>query len=109
MLNRLPEAVRTILANSTTESNEELGVEANQIMEAYLLSRKNNTPMIASASLDVDFDSPVGVAAVQAKKKPFHCFTHTRYGDRAFNCKSSQCAMRNQIQPRPGNGRAGRQ
>ena len=101
----------SVLANSTTESNDELGVEANQIMESFLLSRKNNavSQLVSSVDSGPSPSDPMEVAAVQVKKKQFLCFTHTRYGDRAFNCKSTQCAMRNQIQPRPGNGRAGRQ
>ena len=58
VLSRLPDQVRTVLANSTTESNDELGVEANQVMEAYLLSRKNNALAPAVSVVEPAADRP---------------------------------------------------
>ena len=44
LLNRLPLSVRTTLATSSAPNNEALALEANAIMEAYLLARPGATP-----------------------------------------------------------------
>ena len=129
LLNRLPEAVRTTLANSEAANNEAWALEANRVMEAYLLSNKGGSVSSVSAqpvedSVPDDLLQPT-VSAVasgrqrpqqqqqrqQQQQAPYLCFVHARYGVKAFSCRSAKCPMRDQIQRRPasGNGRAGRQ
>ena len=134
-LNRLPNSVRSILASSTATSNEALALEANQIMEAFLLARPGCTPAsvmamesvqppypsssaVASSSQAVAFPAapppplPCQISAVsQHQKTPnasFLCFIHAKYGPKAYSCKSKQCPMHHLVQKKQGNSRAGR-
>ena len=119
ILNRLPHSVRTLLSTSTAATNEAWALEANQAMEAFLLSHPGATPAsimaLESASSPSCGDS-VDVAAVSRPQRgpdpPFLCFIHQRYGSKAFSCKSPRCPMHHLVQkrptPAPGNGRAGR-
>ena len=117
LLNRLPEAVRTTLATSDAPNNEAWALEANQVMEAYVLANSPGT--VASVTTPALSDVPPAeaptVAAVSSgssRQSPL-CFVHARYGARAFSCRLAKCPMRDQVQRRPpppsGNGRAGRQ
>ena len=122
LLNRLPNSVRTTLSTSSAATNEAWALEANQVMEAYLLAHPGATPasIMAMESMFSATPSPeapaVDIAAVARPAKgteaPFLCFIHQRYGTKAFSCKSPRCPMHHLVQkrssPAPGNGRAGR-
>ena len=117
ILNRLPHSVRTTLSTSSAPNNEALALEANDVMEAYLLARPGATPASIMA-LESMQQLPPSVAAVSGRQQqqqgtPFLCHIHQKYGTRAFSCKSSRCPMHDQVQRRPpssapGNSRAGR-
>ena len=128
LLNRLPSSVRTTLSTSTTVSNEEWALEANQVMEAFLLARPGCTPtsvmamenmVPAPAPMPMPVQPAVEVAAVDSKHQrnpdaAFLCFYHAKFGAKAYSCKSNRCPIWGQVQRRPqqhlasGNGRAGR-
>ena len=129
LLNRLPSSVRTTLSTSGAADNDALALEANQMMEAFLLARPGCTPASVMAmestmsshasppsmiAPDPYPPGPPGVAAAyrppERKDAAFLCFIHTKYGSKAFNCKSTKCPMYGQTQRKPasGNGRAGR-
>ena len=128
LLNRLPSSVRTTLSTSATVNNEEWALEANQVMEAFLLARPGCTPASVMAMenmapvpppLPLAAPQAVEVAAVDSRRRgggdaAFLCFYHAKFGTKAYSCKSNRCPMRGQVQRRPqqssasGNGRAGR-
>ena len=125
-LNRLPNSVRSILASSTATSNEALALEANQIMEAFLLARPGCTPASVMAMESMQPPSPSPAAAFSASPPPlpyqisavsqpqktpnssFLCFIHAKYGPKAYSCKSKQCPMHHLVQKKQGNSGAGR-
>ena len=59
LLNRLPNSVRTTLASSNAASNEELALEADQVMEAFLLARPGCTPASVMAMESMPSVPPV--------------------------------------------------
>ena len=117
LLNRLPKSVRTTLSTSTAPDNHTLALEANQVMEAFLLAHPGCTPasimMMESAGTAVP-DPPEVAAVAPAKRSDaaFLCYIHARYGEKAFSCKSPRCPMNHLVKKKPqqasGNGRAGR-
>ena len=119
-LNQLPQAVRTALANSKAANNDELGVEADKVMEEFELSSGAFAAPAVSSVLPAaprsEVTRPVEVDAA-FKSQPSRrtteglCFPHRRYGNRAYNCRApATCPMRYQVSPPPssGNARAGR-
>ena len=133
LLNALPPHVRAILSNSNAANNKRLAQEANAIMEENDLADVN----IRSMSRQQDY-APA-VEAVSARRyqddrqesrrrpehqeerysrndrgpKPKRCYTHNKFGSRAFTCKGGDCDMRDVPLARPppqapGNARAGR-
>ena len=120
VINRLPSSVRTTLSTSNAASNEEWALEANQVMESFLLARPGCTPASVMAMENMEppqHSAPpaaAAVAAVASKSGPPDatlCFYHAKFGVKAYSCKSNRCPMRGQVQRRPqasGNGRAGR-
>ena len=121
-LNQLPNAVRTALANSKAASNDELAVEADNILEEFQLGSSSfSTPHAVSSidrtPLEVDAASfrPKRQQGRQDNNRPQSdlCFIHKRYGKQAYTCRSTSCPMRDILAPPPpsvtGNGRAGRQ
>ena len=125
LLNRLPNSVRTTLASSSAASNEELALEADRIMESFLLARPGCTPasvlaMEAAPAAPIPqgpsgypMPSPCQVAAVgtgptRGTDQSFLCFIHAKYGAKAYSCKSKRCPMHHLVQKRSGNAGAGR-
>ena len=130
-LNQLPAPVRTALANSTAANNATLAREAGKILRGHKLAESSTAaPHVSEVAVEeVPAQLPTAVSAVMPSSsfataargrepraaqapmhRPFVCFPHAKYGPKAFTCKSSRCAMRNQVSPRPaqGNGNAGR-
>ena len=115
-LSQLPLPVRTALANSKAATNDELGVEADNVMEEFQLgSAAFAAPHAAVSSVD----HPIQVEAVNARRRTQPetsrpqqaelCYVHKKYGRQAYSCRSSTCPMKHQVAPPPsGNGRAGR-
>ena len=126
LLNRLPKSVRTTLSTSAATDNAVLALEANKVMESFLIAHPGATPAstmaLESASTGTpDLSAePSGVAAVarrlddqrRPESDPFLCFIHARYGAKAFSCKSARCPMHHLVAKKrtaaSGNGRAGR-
>ena len=121
-LNKLPPQVRTGLANSSAPNNDALAKEANSILEEVLLARVPAVaPHVAAIAAAEEDPQPMEVSAIRQPPRPvvqpmdsrqFLCYLHSRYGTQAYSCRSSRCAMRQQVTPRrpaPGNARAGRQ
>ena len=115
LLNRLPESVQTTLATSSARTNAEFALEANKVMESYLLAQSASAaPGVSSVSNVQEVVHSPEVAAVarpQQMTQPL-CYVHARYGRKAYSCRSASCPMRNQVQPprrsTSGNGGAGR-
>ena len=122
-LSQLPHTVRTALANSKAATNDELAVEADNVLEEFQLGSSSfSAPHAISA---VDRTPPeVDAASLRPKRQPTRqdssrpqsdlCFIHKRYGKQAYTCRLSSCPMRDILAPPPsssstGNGRAGRQ
>ena len=113
ILNRLPHSVRTSLSTSEAQTNEAWALEANKVMEAFLLNHPGATPASIMAmelssnlhppprGLGLDrvvqgcsncSNCPPEVAALARPQRgqdaAFLCFFHQRYGAKAFSCKS---------------------
>ena len=127
LLNRLPKSVRTTLSTSSAADNTALALEANKVMQSFLLAHPGATPasimaLESAGSVAVPVDHAVGSSEVAAvarrsddQRRPeadsFLCFIHARYGAKAYSCKSSRCPMHHLVKKRTaasGNGRAGR-
>ena len=119
-LNQLPHAVRTALANSKAASNDDLAVEADNVMEEFQLGSASLAAPHSVSSVDRTVE--VDAASFRPKVRPDRqegrrpqadlCFIHKRYGKQAYTCRSSSCPMRDILAappPSTGNGRAGRQ
>ena len=122
-LNQLPAPVRTALANSTAATNEELAREAGKILREFKLAKsRSSEPHVTEVRSDPEPSTEVSAAFAPQRNarqplppsstsvRPYICYPHSKYGTKAFACKSSKCAMRGQVAPRPvqGNGNAGR-
>ena len=120
-LNQLPHAVRTALANSKAASNDELAIEADNVMEEFQLGSESLSAPHAISSVDrtVEVDAasfrPKRQSERQESRRPQAdlCFIHKRYGKQAYTCRSTSCPMKDILAAPPpssaGNGRAGRQ
>ena len=118
---RLPHEVRMALADSTALNNDLLAKQANVIVEEYLLSKSRRTRQLAVSAVDPARDSDDDNKVLAVERRPYQrpkapnnaaflCYVHSRYGSKAFTCRSSKCTMRNILAPRPpGNDQAGRQ
>ena len=82
LLNRLPESVRTTLSTSMTQSNAEFALEANPVMESYLLAQNIASRSVSSVATQEATVPPPEVAAVSG---PPLCFVHARYESRAYS------------------------
>ena len=116
-LNQLPAAVHTALANSRAANNEELALEADNVLEEFQLCSDSLSAPHAIAAVD----RPVEVQAMNRTYKPAEqphhrrqqaelCYVHRRYGKKAYSCRSVTSPMKDQVAlpPTSGNGRAGR-
>ena len=119
-LGQMPVEVRTALASSKARTNDELCEEADAVVEEFRLANESRGAPHAAAvdipEVDASF-RPRGPPqrsnrdvqpSVSNDRREGLCFLHKKYGVHAYTCRSASCPMKNQVTPRPGNGRAGR-
>ena len=98
-LNQLPAQVHTALANSTATSNEALAREADKILRKFKLSKsRSSAPHFAAEELELEVPEIAAprknTPSSSTSFRPYVCYPHSKYGTKAFACKSSKCAMR---------------
>ena len=118
-LSHLPPAVRTALASSKADTNDQLADEANAIfLEDRVGARGRSRTVAAVSSLEEvpwipDEVPEVNAAASDRPIPPGCCPVHRRWGWKAFSCRGGSCPMKNaplkrRPTPHSGNGKAGR-
>ena len=120
-MNHMPAQVHTELANSSTDSNKALARETGKIMREFKLAKSiSAAPHVAVVEAEASGISAASSipraplaqnpSPVSSQQRPYICFPHSKYGDKAYACKSAKCAMRGQVALKlaKGNWYAGR-